>query len=54
MSPSWHREDDAQLNEARRVQAELVTTSQALATMAQRLLELAADLNAEAAEEDRR
>lgn len=54
MSPTWRREDQNALIEARRIQRELATAAATLTSVAQRLSDLVAELNAEAEDDDER
>lgn len=47
MSPQWHREDQAALIEARRVQRELAAAAETLTLVAGRLADLVAELDAD-------
>lgn len=48
MSPTWRREDTDALMQARRVRVELAESASILSAVTDRLLALAAELNAEA------
>lgn len=50
MSPTWRREDQRALIEARRIQRELVEATGTLKAVADRLLTLVAELNDDEAE----
>jgi hypothetical protein len=54
VSPTWRPEDEEQLVESRRIQAELAASAAVLMTLAQRLNQLAAELNDEAGRRDER
>lgn len=52
MSPTWRREDNDELREARGIQVELADSARILMAVAQRLSALVAELNAEAEDDD--